>query len=114
MSRQRSGRKAHETHIEFINEVGGFAEALGAADFKHDRTTTGAMVILRITTAGAKEVITFAMAYSDLYDFEGRFTRHAFSNISEAGLYDMLADTFLEGTAIHTTKAEYRLWNPVH
>lgn len=111
MSRTRAGRKSWETRVEFINEVGNFAAALAEKEWKYDLATTKAMVIMRTAKAdGRREVITFSQAYSELSMWEGR----SFANNSEDGLSDMLCETFLQGAAVHTKKAEYRLWQPVH
>lgn len=113
MSRTRAGRKAQETHRDFLRNVGNFGGALAAKKWKFTSDQTKAMVIIR-TKQGEifGEAITFNQAYGDLFAWEGKRTASAFSNISEHGLSDMLAETFFQGATIVTGKAEYVLWNP--
>ena len=60
MSRTRSGRLAQENHRNFLTNVGGFAAALAAKEWKFTSEQTKAMVIIR-TTSGEMfgEAITF-------------------------------------------------------
>lgn len=113
MSRTRAGRLAQANHRRFLSNVGNFAAALAEKKWKYSVEQTKAMVIIR-TKAGEifGEAITFNQAYADLCAWEGKRTAHAFSNISEDGLSDMLAATFFEGATVATKKAEYVLWNP--
>lgn len=107
MSRQRAGRKSWQTRVNFSLEVGNFAAALAEKKWKYSAEDTKAMVITRTANeTGAREVITFNRAYGELSGWLNK----AFANISEDGFSDMLAETFFQGAAIFTPKAEYRLW----
>ena len=113
MSRTRSARLGHANHRRFLGDFSGFAAALAAKKWKFTVEQTKAMVIIRTATGDIfGDTITFNQACADLFAWEGKRERNAFSNISEDGLSDMLAETFFQGATVHTAKAEYVLWNP--
>lgn len=97
----------------FERNLANFAGERAGKVWKFDSNTLKSMVIIR-TKAGEifGEAITFNQAYNDLYLWEGKRTRCAFSNISEDGLTDMLAATFFQGATVATEKAQYVLRNP--
>ena len=106
LSRQRAGRKSWNTRVGYNNAVVDAANAIANAKWKYDSKTTDAFVIERTAKAdGAVALIGFSQAYGELSGWLGK----SFANISEMGLSDMLAETFLQGASIQTLKAEYRL-----
>lgn len=106
--RRRAGRKAAETHKNFIRNVGDFAAAFAGAEWKHGADRTEAMPIARTIKETSKtETITFSKAYGEL----SAAARRAFVNISDLGFSDFLVEEFLAGAVLHTPKAEYRLAN---
>lgn len=112
MSRTRAGRKAQETHREFLRNVGNFAQSMAEKKWKYSVEQTKAMIIERTSTQTNKtEVATFNQTYGEL----SRFPKNTFKDIfdeenSELGFSDLLADAFFAGQTIETPKAEYRLW----
>lgn len=105
--RNRAGRKAWQTRVEFYRTVGTVATALANTEFKYGRETTKEMIIERtVLIGGQKQVITFNQAYGELFDWVGK----AFSNRSDLGLSDALVEIFKQGSRIFTKKAVYRLW----
>ncbi|MDB5478840.1 MAG: hypothetical protein JWM96_1335, partial [Alphaproteobacteria bacterium] len=104
-ARNRAGRKSYETKLQRFETIRNFAQAMAEKKWKYDAATTKAMIIER-TANGKTEVITFSQAYGEL----SMWLNVTFANISESGLSDMLAETFMQKAAIHTRKAVYRLW----
>lgn len=110
MSKTRAGRKAAETHKRFLRDVGNFAAAFAAKEWKYTQAETEALKIIRTARADqSNETISFSKAYGELALWEGKSPRSAFANISDLGLTDFLADEFTHGAVIHTAKAVYRL-----
>jgi len=106
LTRQRAGRKSWNTRVRYNNAVVDAANAIANAKWKYDSKTTDAFVIERTAKAGgAVALIGFSQAFGELSGWLGK----SFANISEMGLSDMLAETFLQGASIQTLKAEYRL-----
>lgn len=111
MSRTRAGRKAQETHRNFLRTVKDFAQALAEKSWKFSVEETKAMIIERTEkVTGKTEVITCNQAIGEIMNWEGRMNRNSFSNISGDGISDMLCDTFFQGAVVHTGKASYTLW----
>ena len=95
-----------------MSDVGNFAAALAAKQWKYSIAQTKAMVIQRTSKAdGSREAITCDQAIGELSLWEGRMSRNAFTNTSDDAISDMICDTFLHGATIHTAKAAYVLWN---
>lgn len=106
MSRTRAGRRAYETRINFSRDVANFAAALATKKWKYSAAETAAIKVERAESlTGNSQTISFDQAYADLSLWLGK----SFSNSSDLGLTDMLAETLLSGATIVTMKAEYRI-----
>jgi hypothetical protein len=103
--KRRAGRKSWETRLAFVADVGNFAAAMADAEWKYTAAETDAIRVVRKAKAtGAEETISFSRAYAEISPWLGR----SFSNNSDFGLSDMLAESLLRNAVIHTGKAEYR------